>query len=301
LKVIITGGTGFIGRALAAKLIERGDDVVVLTRDRRHAAQLPLGVTTVTWDGRTSNGWTDQIGANTAIVNLAGAGLADARWSEARKQELRDSRLNAGRAVVTATRLAATPPRVVVQASAVGYYGSSNDRQLCEMDGPGSDFLAHLCVDWEASTRDVEQVGVRQVILRSGLVLGRSGGALPRLLLPFRWYVGGPLGSGRQWVSWIHLADEVAAIVYLIDRESASGAYNFTAPNPVTNAELARSIGRSLGRPSFVPAPALALRLLFGEMATVLLDGQRVGPERLVAAGFSFQFAQIDGALADVR
>jgi uncharacterized protein (TIGR01777 family) len=301
LKIIIAGGTGFIGRALAARLSERGDDVVVLTRDPSHANQLPPGVTAVTWDARTGNGWIEQIEENTAIVNLAGAGLADARWTGARKRELWNSRVDAGRAVAGAARLAAARPRVVVQASAVGYYGPSTGGLLTELAGPGSDFLARLCIAWEASSREVEAIGVRRVIVRTGLVLGRDGGALPRLLLPFRWFVGGPLGSGRQWVSWIHLADEVAAIIYLIDRDTASGPYNLAAPRPLTNADLARAIGRALGRPSIVPTPAVALRLWFGEMATVLLDGQQVMPKRLLEEGFSFQFAEIDRALADVR
>jgi uncharacterized protein len=299
LKVIITGGTGFIGRALAAELAGRGDDVLVLTRNLSHTSRLPPGVQAVVWDVETGGAWGSQINQDTAIVNLAGAGIADRRWTNERKRVLRESRLAAGRAVTAAVRSAPKPPRVVVQASAVGFYGATGDSLVTESTGSGADFLARLCVEWEASTIDVEAVGVRRAIIRTGLVLGKGGGALRLLALPFRFFVGGRLGSGQQWVSWIHLADEVAAIIYVIDHGLASGAFNLTSPYPVRNATFAQELGHALGRPALFPAPALALRLLLGDTASVLLEGQRVLPTRLLDLGFAFRFSDLGRALAD--
>jgi uncharacterized protein (TIGR01777 family) len=254
----------------------------------------------VRWDGATAEGWGALADGADAVVNLAGESLAEGRWTSERKRRIRESRLRAGQAVVQAVSVAARKPRVVVQASAVGYYGPRGDEEVDERAAPGQDFLARLCVEWEASTAPVEAQGVRRVVVRSGLVLSREGGALPRILLPFRLFVGGPLGDGRQWWSWIHIADEVAAIRFLMEREEASGAYNLTAPNPLTNAAFGKALGRVLGRPSFVRTPALALRLAFGEMGSVLLEGQRVLPRRLLDAGFRFHFPDAEAALRDL-
>src|SRR6185437_16675719 len=258
---VITGGTGLIGRALATDLAASGRDVIVLSRSPDRATDLPAGVRAVRWDGRTAEGWGHLVGAAEAVVNLAGENLAAGRWTAARRARIRESRLHAGAAVVEAIRAADEKPRLLIQASAVGYYGPRGDEELAEMAPPGNDFLARLCLEWEASTAAVEGLGVRRASIRSGLVLSAHGGALPRLLLPFRFFAGGRLGTGRQWYPWIHLADEVAAIRFLIETEDADGPINLTAPHPVTNAALSATIGRVLGRPAMVPTPEFALRL----------------------------------------
>jgi uncharacterized protein (TIGR01777 family) len=189
---------------------------------------------------------------------------------------------------------------VVIQASAIGYYGSRGDEEITEEEQVGNDFQGRVCVDWESATAAVEALGVRRSVTRSGVVLSTEGGALQRMLLPFRLYAGGPLGRGRQWLSWVHIADEVRGIRYLIDHPGASGAFNLCSPNPVTNAQFARTAGRVLKRPSFIPTPALAVRLVFGEMASVVLEGQRGIPRRLLDMGFTFRFADLGDALRDL-
>ncbi len=297
MRVIITGGSGLIGRALTEELARRNDEVILLSRNPTRLGDLPAGARAQAWDGKTAQGWGPLVTADTAIVNLAGENLAAGRWTAERKRAIRESRLDAGRAVVQAVRDAPDRPRVVIQASAVGYYGPRGDEEIDEATPPGTDFLAQVCVEWEGSTGGVEALGVRRAIIRTGIVLSLAGGALPRLLLPFRLFVGGPLGSGRQPFPWIHLADEVGGIVFLLDTATARGPYNLTAPGVLTNAEFSRVVGRVLGRPAGVPTPALALRAAFGEMATVLLDGQRAVPQRLRAAGYAFRYPDAEAAL----
>lgn len=306
MRFILTGGTGLIGSALAASLASDGHEVVVLTRSPARVTNLPSGVRAVGWDGRTSSGWGELADGAACIVNLAGAniageGLVPARWSAARKAILRDSRVNAGRAVVDAVTRAKVKPAVVVQASGVGYYGDQGDERLVEDSAPGDDFLAHLAADeWEPSTEAVEEMDVRRIVIRSGAVLDAREGALPRLVFPFRFYVGGRLGNGRQYLPWIHLADEVGAIRFLVDQPAARGPYNLVAPEQVTNAEAARILGRTLRRPSLVPVPGPALRLALGEMATVLLAGQRASSGKLLELGYRFRFPALEPALQDL-
>lgn len=208
--------------------------------------------------------------------------------------------MNAGRALVHTVGKSAIKPCVIIQASAVGYYGSCGDEEITENTPAGEGFLPQTCVDWEASTALVEALGIRRVIIRTGVVLSKNGGALPRMLLPSRYFIGGRLGSGKQWFPWIHIADEVGAIRFLIENESASGPFNLVAPNPVTNSEFSRLLGRRLRRPAFMPVPAIALRLLFGEMSTILIDGQRAVPQRLQRLGYTFQFPEADTALHNI-
>lgn len=297
MRVVITGGTGLIGRALATNLGADGHDVVVLSRAPERAGTLPAGVRAERWDGRTGADWASVADGADAIVNLAGENLAERRWTAEHKRRILESRLNAGRAVVEAVEMVARKPRAVVQASAVGYYGPHGDEEVTEETGPGQDFLAGVCVEWEASTQPVEGRGVRRAIARSAVVLASEGGSLTRMLRPFRLFVGGPLGSGRQWFPWIHIEDEVAALRFLIENEGASGAFNLSAPNPVTNAEFSRALGRALGRPALMRTPAFVLRLVFGEVATVLVEGQRAVPRRLLDSGFAFRFPEAAGAL----
>ena len=306
MRVIITGGTGLIGRELAACLASDGHEVIVLSRNPdSKRALLPEGVRLEKWDGRTATGWGHLADGADAIVNLAGESLAGdgffpRRWTEERKRLFTESRLNAGRAVMEALEAATSRPRVLIQASASGYYGTGRDEILTEDSPPGDDFQAQLCVAWENSTAGAEALGVRRAIIRTGIVLSKEGGALPRLLLPFKLFAGGPLGSGKQWMPWIHHEDEVQAIRFLIEREDARGPFNLCAPEPITNAEFARAIGKVMGRPAFVPAPAFALRLMLGEVATLVLDGWRMIPARLLDLGFTFKYPDAESALREL-
>jgi uncharacterized protein len=300
MRVIITGGTGLIGRALTQSLAADGHEAIVLSRNPDKVTGLPKGARTVKWDGRSAQGWGQLADGADAIVNLAGESIAAGRWSEARKQSILRSRVEAGQAVVAAVEAATKKPRVVVQSSAVGFYGPRGSEKIAEDASAGSDFLASVCRAWEASTAALEALGVRRVIIRTGVVLDKQGGALPQMMLPFKLFSGGPLGGGRQGFPWIHLADEVAAIRFLIDQPSASGVFNLSAPNPLSNAQFSRVLGKVLGRPAFVPTPGLAMKMMFGEMSTLLLDGQFEIPQRLQQLGFTFRFPDADAALRDV-
>ncbi len=305
MRVIITGGTGLIGRALAADLAGAGYEVVVLSRNPARAAGLPAGVRAERWDGRTAQGWGRLADASGAIVNLAGENLAGegflpARWTPERKAMILKSRLDAGAAVVEAVTAAAIRPGVVIQSSGVGIYGPLGDAPVTEDRQPGADFLARLAVQWEASTAAVEGLGVRRAVARTGVVLSKAGGALTRMTLPFKLFAGGWFGSGRPYLSWIHMADEVAALRFLIETPRATGAFNLTAPQPLTGRAFGQAIGRALGRPAYLPAPAFALRLAFGEVATTVLDGQRAVPQRLLDLGFRFRFPDAEPALLDL-
>lgn len=300
MRVIITGGTGLIGRALTASLAADGHEVIVLTRDPARTIGLPAGARAERWDARSAAGWGKLANGADAIVNLAGENLAAGRWTPERKRRILESRVQAGQAVVAAVREATVKPGVVVHSSGIGYYGTSGDTEITEASPPGRDFLAQVCVAWEAASAETAALGVRSVVVRSAAVLSREGGAFPRLVLPFRLFIGGPLGSGRQWWPWIHIADEVAAIRFLIERADAQGPFNLAAPQLIRQAEFSRALGQALGRPSWLPVPAFALRLLLGEMATILLDGQRAAPQRLLELGFAFRFPTIEAALRDL-
>ncbi|MCA9970673.1 MAG: TIGR01777 family oxidoreductase, partial [Anaerolineales bacterium] len=229
-----------------------------------------------------------------------GSGFPPPRGTDERKLRILRSRLDAGAAVVDAVRRAAVKPKVVVQSSAVGYYGPRGDEALGVDSGPGRDFQAQVCLEWEASTAVVEEMGVRRVVIRTGVVLDPQAGALPQIALPIRLFVGGPLGSGRQYLSWIHLRDEVRAIRFLIENEAASGPFNLTAPNPLPNRAFGQEVARVLGRPFYFPTPAFALRLALGEISTLVLDGQRALPYRLQEMGFQFTFPEARQALQDL-
>ncbi|MCB0196292.1 MAG: TIGR01777 family oxidoreductase [Anaerolineae bacterium] len=300
MRVLITGGTGLIGRRLIAQLLQDGHDVSILSRKSLKPAWMSSQVTFLQWDGKTAKGWGNHLEAVDAVVNLAGAGIADARWTDERKQLIVDSRIEPGQAIVEAFATTENKPQVLIQASAIGYYGPDEEKTFTETDGPGDDFMADVCVQWEAVTQPVEAMGVRRVIIRTGVVFDPKGGALPKLSMPFKFFAGGPLGNGRQWVSWIHYADEVGAILFLIENEAARGPINLTAPQPVRNNELAQAIGRALGRPALMPAPGLAVKLLVGEMSEAVLKGQRVIPAALQQLGYAFTYPQIDPALRDL-
>lgn len=300
MRVIITGGTGLLGRHLAASLLKDSHEVIVLSRDPEGASGMARGVRLEQWDGRSAEGWGHLVDGAGAVVNLAGASLSDGRWTDERKRVIRDSRVAAGQAVVEAVTRADRKPAVVLQASAVGFYGPRGDDPVTEEAPNGSDFLAAVCRDWEEATAAVEAQGVRRCILRTGIVLSTAGGALPRLAQPFKLFVGGPVGSGRQWMPWIHLDDELGAMRFLLENAAARGAFNLGAPNPVTNRDFGRALGRVLGRPAVMPAPAFAMKLLFGEMSTILLEGQRMLPAALHDAGYLFKYATVNAALTEL-
>jgi uncharacterized protein (TIGR01777 family) len=305
MRIFITGGTGLVGHQLVRLLHGRDDEVVVLSR-RPAWAQQQLGESTVIVEGDpTQNGpWMDAVGNCDAVVHLAGENVFAQRWNEAFKQKLFDSRIRSTHHVVEALRRVPMrkngKPKVLVNASAIGYYGPRGDEELDENTPPGDDFLARLCVEWEKAARDVESAGVRVAMVRVGVVLDRAGGALAKLLTPFKLGVGGPVAGGNQWMSWIHHQDLLALFRLAIDNPQARGPINGTSPNPARNRDFSKALGKALGRPSFVPTPGFALRLMLGEGAQLVTTGQRVFPRRAQELEYAFQFPTLDGALADI-
>jgi uncharacterized protein (TIGR01777 family) len=300
MRIIIAGGSGFLGLALTEHLIAGGHDVVALTRRTAVTAARP-GLAYATWtpDG-TSGAWARSLDTADAVVNLSGEPIAAKRWSAAQKERIRASRLLATRSLTTAIREAPQAPRVFVSGSAVGYYGDRGDQTLTEASTPGDDFLAKVCQDWEAAATDVAHI-TRVALVRTGIVLDRKGGALPKMLPPFYLFAGGPMGSGRQYVPWIHKQDWARLVAWIVQNDAARGPVNATGPNPVTNAEFSKALGHALSRPSLMPAPGFALRIVLGEMAdALLLSGQRALPARATDLGFSFRFGNVDDALADI-
>jgi uncharacterized protein (TIGR01777 family) len=297
MRIVITGGTGFLGRPLVDALAAGGDQITVLTRGSGQSAG--KGVRFVTWtpDG-TAGAWSREIDGADAVVNLAGEPIAAKRWTAAHKDRVLETRRRATRSVAAAINAASTRPALLLNGSAVGYYGPCGDEVITEDAPAGSDFLAQVCVSWETEAQAAATDRTRVVRLRTGLVLERDGGALPQMLPPFWFGAGGPVGSGRQYWPWIHRADWIALTRWILQTPAISGAVNATAPNPVTNREFAKALGRAMHRPSFMPAPAFALRLLLGEMADgLLLSGQRAIPRRAEQGGFVFRYRQIDEAL----
>lgn len=287
MDILVTGGTGFIGRRLCAQLLAQGHAVTVLTR---HPGRNAVA-------GAHSVARLDDVGPVQAVVNLAGEPITQGRWTPARKQALLDSRLGTTRALLTWMEGLPERPQVLVSGSAIGYYGPRGDEVLDEAASPGHDFAAMLCRQWEAEAFKAEGLGVRTCVLRTGIVLDRDGGALARMLPPFRLGAGGPMGDGRQWMSWIHREDLMGLIVWLLEHDAARGAYNGTAPEALTNAAFARTLAAALHRPALITTPAFALKLAFGEMAGLLLTGQHVVPARALQDGYRFQFPALAQAL----
>jgi len=295
MRIVIAGGTGFLGRALDQALTRDSHEIVLLTRgagDGRRA---------VRWRPNGQSGeWARALDGAAAVINLAGDSIAEGRWTAAKKQRILDSRVLATRSLVTAIIEAPSPPATFISGSAVGYYGPHGDEIVTEDQAAGSDFLAGVCVRWEEEATRAES-RTRVARIRTGLVLSKDGGALPPLLMPFRFGVGGPLGSGRQYWPWIHLKDWVDLVRFVIATPAASGAVNATGPNPVTNTEFTKVLGRAMHRPAFMPAPGFALRLALGEMADALiLSGQRAVPAKAERLGFAFSYPRLDQALPAV-
>ena len=295
MKIVIAGGAGFLGSGLAISFREDGHDVVVLTRRPRKPGD-------VAWDPLAPTGdWASTIEGADAVVNLAGESLDAGRWTAARKAAILESRIAATRAIVAVMAKARRPPSVFVSASAIGVYGThGGGAALTENSPPGSDFLASVCVAWEAQALEAAWM-TRVVLLRTGLVLDRRGGALPKLALPFRLFAGGRAGSGNQYWSWIHREDWTRGVRWAINTPDATGPLNLTAPSPVTNVEFAKTLGRVLHRPALMPAPPFAMRLLLGEMADALiLTGQRVLPSKAMLHRFEFRYPDLESALCAI-
>jgi uncharacterized protein len=301
MRVAVTGATGMIGSAVVRALVERGDEVTALSRNAERAAEV-LGVPAETWaDPEAERPPLDALRGRDGVVHLLGEVIAQ-RWSDEAKREIRDSRVLSTRNLVAALgELAAEErPRVLVSGSGAGWYGQRGDERLDESAAePGDDFLAQLSHDWEAEARAAEELGVRVVLSRTGVVLSDSGGALEKMLPFFKAGIGGPVAGGRQYVPWVHRDDVVGATMFALDNEAMRGPVNVTAPEPVTNRELSRTLGRVLRRPAFAPVPALAVKTLYGEMAQIVTTGQRAVPARLTELGYSFRQPDLEPALKD--
>ncbi len=252
------------------------------------------------WDGETLGEWQSSIETADAVVNLAGENIGSSRWSEARKQSIIESRENTGELLSEAISLAKNRPEVFIQASAIGIYGTSEDTKFDEQSSSGNDFLSGVGRKWENSSKDVEKLGIRRVLLRTGIVLDLNEGAFPKMVLPFRLFIGGPLGSGKQWVSWIHLDDEVRIIDFILKNPQISGPINAVAPNPVTNAQFGKTLAKVINRPYWIPVPAFALKLVLGEMSMLVLKGQYVYPKILIELDFKFNFPTLPGAIKSI-
>jgi uncharacterized protein (TIGR01777 family) len=300
MKILVTGATGLVGTALVEALAGDGHTVCRLMRPHGEKREPGSGFD-VAWDPATGELGGAAVGPD-AVINLAGASIAGGRWTEKRKQLLRSSRVDTTRALVDAISRMSTRPRVLLSASAVGYYGRRGDGILTEESGPGNDFLANLAAEWEAEARKAEALGIRVVLLRFGIVLAKQGGALPQMMLPFRFGAGGRLGSGQQWISWITIEDAIQIIQLALKNETVTGPLNVVAPQPVTNAEFTKSLAKAMHRPAIFPAPAIALRLALGqEMADALLLGsQRAVPQRLDQLGYRFLYSALPDALSAV-
>jgi uncharacterized protein len=300
MKLVITGASGFIGSALADELKNQSHSLVRLSR-KPEGSRNTSKEQWLSWEPGKSGSWEQAVDGADGIVHLAGEPIAAKRWTAAQKAKLRSSRVDTARALVRAMEKARIKPRFLIGASAVGYYGSRGDETLTEKSAPGNDFLARLCVEWEGEARKAESLGIRVALVRTGIVLGKGKGALAKMVPPFKMFFGGPLGSGKQWLPWIHIEDEVGLIRFLIENESARGPFNATAPNPVTMGEFARALGKTLKRPSWAPVPAFALTLLLGEMAEMLLGGQRALPAAAEGSGFRFKYRNVEPALSSLQ
>lgn len=301
MNIIVAGGTGFIGRALCASLVQGGHRVTVLARTRGTPqgtqANPQANPTMVEWDGMRGGAWERCLDGADALINLAGAPIAESRWTETRKRQITDSRILTTRLLVQAISRQSSRPSILINASGIGYYGAGDDRILDERSPSGKGFLADLCLQWEAEASLAGQFGTRVVLLRTGMVLEWDGGALPRMVLPFKLFMGGPILPGNQWVSWIHRQDHIGLIRWAIETPHVSGPLNAVAPEPETMRQFCNVLGRVLGRPSWLPVPRVALHLALGELGSLLTTGQRVRPAKALAGGYVFRYPSLESAL----
>ena len=294
MKVAISGASGLIGTALRSSLTSDGHEVIPLTR---RASSSPLE--TITWDLDQGRFDASALEGVDAVVHLAGEPVAK-RWNQERKNAIRQSRVRGTKLLVEGLKSLKNPPKLLVSSSAVGFYGDGGDTELDESAPPGEGFLSDVCHEWEKSTMEALGLGIRAVCMRTGIVLSTQGGALGQMLLPFKLGLGGPLGNGKQWMPWIHIDDIVGAFRYVMANDDLVGAVNGTSPNPATNADFTKALGRALHRPAVLPVPTFGLKLLFGEMAQILVEGQRALPKKLLFTGYEFKYPDLSGALEDV-
>jgi uncharacterized protein (TIGR01777 family) len=301
MKIVVAGGSGFLGTALLTKLTDAGHSLVLLTRAQRSTTSLPGSVQLIQWNASTMGSWSTSIEGADAVVNLTGESIGGKRWSKHQKETLLSSRVNSTKAIVEAIRQATSKPKVLVNQSAVGYYGNVPDGDVREDHPAGNDFLSVICKQWEAEARNAESLGVRVVLPRTGIVLAKHGGALPRFFLPFNLFIGGPLGSGKQWFPWIHLDDEINALIFTLEHETISGPVNLAAPESATMKQFCTTLGKAMHRPSWAPVPGIVLKILLGEMAgPLILGGQKIVSTKLQAAGFRFKYPLLEMALKSV-
>jgi uncharacterized protein len=298
-KIVITGATGFIGRNICSKLIARGDEITIFTRSVEKAKKIIPGASKyIAWD-YSLNDWYDEISGKDAVINLAGESLLSKRWSEEHKNEVRDSRINSTRALVEAIQLSAERPKTFISASAVGFYGDS-ESEVDELSQKGKGFLAELVNDWEKEAAKVEELNVRRVCIRIGIVLDENDGALAKMILPFRLFVGGPLGSGKQWMPWIHVDDLVNIFLFALDNEQVEGIINGVSPNPVRMNDFAKSIGKVMNRPAIFKVPEFVLKLILGEASKTIITGANVFPGKAIRLGYKFNYSDLEKALEEI-
>ncbi len=296
MNLVVTGGSGFVGARLLAQLERENHSLTVLSR-KPAAYPGSKQVRWISWDAHTPASWQEAVDGADGVIHLAGEPIAGKRWSAEQKSLLRQSRIGSTGLIVNALAMANRKPGFLINASAIGYYGPRGDETLTEESAPGSGFLSELCAAWEAQASKAKNLGVRVVLLRTGIVLGKGKGALAKMVPPFKYFIGGRLGSGKQWFPWIHLEDEVGLIKFLIENDRAEGAFNLTAPNPVTMDEFCKVLGKVLHRPSWAPVPASALSLMLGEMAEMLVTGQRALPQAALRLGYEFKYPEVREAL----
>ncbi len=299
MKILISGGTGLIGQALINNFVQAGDQVIVLTRSTKGRVD-NNSIQYIPWDARSAEPLVGLIPEIDTVINLAGENIGEGHWSNAKKERIVNSRVLAGNALSRAILESHHRPEIFIQASAVGYYGPNDEQQLDESSPNGAGFSADVARRWEESSKELDSSDVRRVIIRIGIVLDRQSGALPLMVLPFRMFVGGPIGNGRQFVSWIHLQDVVRAIDFAVRNKPLSGPVNLTSPQSCTNAEFGKVIGKVLRRPFWFPTPAFALELVLGEKSTLVLDGQKVYPKNLLENGFQFKYPDLESALRNI-
>jgi uncharacterized protein len=300
MKIAIAGASGFIGSLLAGHLWNQRHDLLLLSRNPPRETDVTKQEW-VAWNPRTTGSWEHSLDGVDGIFNLAGEPIAAKRWTHAQKERIKTSRVQSTRALVNAIATAKGKPKFLINASAVGYYGPHGDETITEDSGPGDDYLSGVCVAWEEEARKAEAYRVRVVLVRTGIVLGKGKGALAKMVPPFKFFAGGPLGSGNQWMPWIHIEDQLGLLLFLLDNETARGPFNATAPNPVTMTEFGKTLGDVLNRPSWATVPAAVLTLLVGEMAEMLLNGQRAVPQAALKLGYEFKYPTLMPALQSLH
>ena len=298
-KIIITGATGFIGRNICSKLIERGDEITIFTRSVDMAKKVTPGASKyIAWNYSLKN-WYDEISEKDAVINLTGESLLSKRWSEEHKNEVRNSRINSTRALVEAIKLSDERPKTFISASAVGFYGDS-ESEVDELSPKGKGFLSDLVYDWEKEAAKVDELNVRRICVRIGIVLDKDDGALAKMVLPFRFFIGGPLGSGKQWMPWIHIDDLANLFLFALDNEQIEGIINGVSPNPVRMNDFAKSIGKAMNRPAIFKVPEFVLKLILGEASETITKGAKVSPRKAVELGYEFKYKKLDKALEKI-